>query len=67
MEQLRKRTRVGRSKDKNEDENTKNHINISKSWQKLTYDVLCIIFKYLNGLDLSNASQVCRYNYNEHL
>ncbi|XP_043679613.1 F-box only protein 22-like isoform X1 [Vespula pensylvanica] len=60
MEQLRKRTRVGRNKEKNKDENTKNCKNISKSWQKLTYDVLCIIFKYLNGLDLSNASQVCR-------
>lgn len=26
----------------------------------LTYDVLRIVFKYLNGMELSNASMVCR-------
>ena len=28
---------------------------------ELTYDVLRIIFTYLNGKDLSNAAMVCRY------
>ena len=26
----------------------------------LTYDILRIVFKYLNWIDLSNASMVCR-------
>lgn len=35
--------------------------------KNLNYDVLRIIFKYLNGTDLSNASQVCKYDYINHL
>lgn len=32
----------------------------------LTYDILRIIFRYLNGRDLTNAAMVCRYKYNVH-
>lgn len=60
MEQMRKKIHSERKKDIDKDEKTRDRNNISKSCQELTYDVLCIIFKYLNGLDLNNASKVCR-------
>ncbi|KAK2578053.1 hypothetical protein KPH14_008469 [Odynerus spinipes] len=60
MEQTRKKTCVERDKDSDKDKNTRDPDNTLKSWEALTYDVLCVIFKYLNGLDLSNASKVCR-------
>lgn len=28
----------------------------------LTYDILRIVFRYLNGRDLASAAMVCRYN-----
>lgn len=28
----------------------------------LTYDILRIVFRYLNGRDLSSVAMVCRYN-----
>lgn len=34
---------------------------INSKIQDLTYDVLRIIFKFLNGKDLSAAAMVCRY------
>ncbi|XP_076766562.1 F-box only protein 22-like [Xylocopa sonorina] len=37
--------------------NKEKRVNVNKY---LTYDVLSIVFKYLNGMELSNVSMVCR-------
>lgn len=60
MEQPRKRSSTRSCKSNDNDKKTKDLNNVSKLWQELTYDVLRIIFQYLNGLDLSNAARVCR-------
>lgn len=56
----RKKTRTS-VKDEQDDTGEKAKTsNEERSNQNLTYDVLRIIFKYLNGMDLSSAARVCR-------
>lgn len=44
--------------DSTEEERKKHHTDLY-----LTYDVLRLVFKYFNWVDLSNASMVCRCEY----
>lgn len=48
------------TEDEEEIQAKKPKIAVKPKNQFLVYDVLRIIFKYLNGMDLSNASRVCR-------
>ncbi|KAI4483352.1 hypothetical protein M0802_013481 [Mischocyttarus mexicanus] len=60
MEGITKNPRLEESIEITKDDDTEDNKESFKLWQKLTYDVLCIIFKHLNDLDLSKASLVCK-------
>lgn len=63
MENLPRKRARGKTHTKSEnDEEIQTSKKPLNSTVHLTYDVLRIIFRYLNGLDLSRVAMVCRYN-----
>lgn len=56
------RKKIRKTSAESENESTvENHENPVDSNAYLTYDILRIVFTYLNGMDLGRAAMVCRY------
>lgn len=55
------RKKARKEKPNASDSATQSNENILDPSTYLTYDILRIVFQYLNARDLANAAKVCRY------
>jgi len=58
---VRKKIRKEKLASENNDSATQSNENILDPSTYLTYDILRIVFQYLNARDLARAARVCRY------